>query len=60
MQEKSQNLSGKQGEESMIWDKMVKSNLLISQEMIGPKTVSETKQSQGADISYCLVKHYYS
>ena len=37
MQEKSQNLSRKQGEESMIWDKMscingwmVKSNLVIS------------------------------
>ena len=36
MQEKSRNLSGKQGEESMIWDKMscingwmVKSNLVI-------------------------------
>ena len=37
MQEKSRNLSGKQGEKSMIWDKMscingwmVKSNLVIS------------------------------
>ena len=37
MQQKSRNLSGKQGEESMIWDKMscingwmVKSNLEIS------------------------------
>ena len=37
MQEKSRNLSGKQGEESMIWDKMscingwmVKFNLVIS------------------------------
>ena len=37
MQEKSWNLSGKKGEESMIWDKMscingwmVKSNLVIS------------------------------
>ena len=37
MQEKSRTLSGKQGEESMIWDKMscingwmVKSNLVIS------------------------------
>ena len=37
MQEKSRNLSGQQGEESMIWDKMscingcmVKSNLVIS------------------------------
>ena len=28
--------------------------------MLGPKTESESKQSQGAVISCCLYKHYYS